>query len=308
MSKEEVNFIVEEKKEIFYTCRNDRAFKEILLKESNEELLKKIIEMTLEVNIQDIAIDNIERNTGNLRVRRKNFDIFLNTDKGKIDLEMNACLKDYLHARNTAYLCDNYSHYTLVGENYTEDVQMIQINFTYEMSKKDQKILRKYYIQDEEKQKFVKNFVIYEYNMDRIMKFWYAKNEKEIENYKYLIMLDLEHEDLKKLSKKDRLVEKYKMDIEIINRNPKFRDYMTEEEDRRKCFNSEMYYARKKGLEEGRKEGRKEGHKEGFEEGIKEASIEVAKSLLKLGANTLEQIADITHLSIEEIQKLKENL
>ena len=246
--------------------------------------------MTLEVNIQDIAIENVERNTGNLGVRRKNFDIFLNTDKGKIDIEMNACVKDYLYARNTAYLCDTYSHYTLVGENYTEDVQIIQINFTYEMSKKEQEILRKYYIQDKEQNKFVKNFVIYEYNMDRIMEFWYAKNEKEIEKYKYLIMLDLGQEDLKKLSKKDRLVEKYKMDVEIINRNSRFREYMSEEEDRRKCFNSEMYYARKKGLEEGKKEN----------------SIEVAKKMLQMPTITLEQIAECTNLSVEEIETLKE--
>ncbi len=34
------------------------------------------------------------------------------------------------------------------------------------------------------------------------MEFWYSKNEKEIEKYKYLIMLDLKPRELKELEKK----------------------------------------------------------------------------------------------------------
>ena len=140
-------------------------------------------------------------------------DILLNTDKGIIGVEMNARRKDYLHARNASYQCDSYAHYTLRGDEYTEEIQVIQINFTYEMDKSDKKLVRKYYIQDEEQNKYVKNFLIIEFNMDRIMDFWYSKNEKEIEKYKYLIMLDLGLEDLEKLSKDDRVVEKFKMNI-----------------------------------------------------------------------------------------------
>ena len=40
---------------------------------------------------------------------------------------------------------------------------MIQINFSYGL--KDNKVLRIYYIQDEEQKKYVRNFVIYEINM-----------------------------------------------------------------------------------------------------------------------------------------------
>ena len=34
------------------------------------------------------------------------------------------------------------------------------------------------------------------------MKLWYSKNEKEIDKYKYLIMLDLDSDGLNNLSKK----------------------------------------------------------------------------------------------------------
>ena len=207
---------------------------------------------------------------------------------------MNACKKSYLHARNMAYLCDTYSHYTLVGDKYTEDTQIIQINFTYGLGKTDDKILRKYCVQDEEKQ-FVKNFIILEYNMDKIMEFWYHEDEKEIEKYKYFIMLDLGLEDLEKLSKKDRLVKEYKMYVEIINKDAQFREYISEEEDRRKCYNSEISIATEKGI------------KEGLEQGAKQKSIDVAKNLLALGVNTVEQIAKVTNLTLDEIENLKEN-
>ena len=244
--------------------------------------------MALGISVHEINRENVERNTGNLSVRRKRQDILLTTNKGLIDIEMNACVKDYLHTRNMAYLCDNYSHYTLVGEEYTEKVQIIQINFTYGLGKKDKRIVRKYYNQDEEQKKFVKNFVIYEYNMDKIMEFWYSKDKEKIEEYKYFIMLDLKPNDLQELSKRDKVVEEYKMNVEIINRDVRFREYMSEEEDRRKCFNSEMSLARKEGLKEGKNE----------------ANIETAKKMLAKG-KSLEEIAEFTDLSLMEIKKLQ---
>jgi len=39
-------------------------------------------------------------------------------------------VKDYLRVRNFAFQCDIYVHYTLVGEEYKEEVQFVQIDFT----------------------------------------------------------------------------------------------------------------------------------------------------------------------------------
>lgn len=105
-------------------------------------------------------------------------DILLDKNIGKVEIEMNATTPDYLHARNMAYLCDTYSYYTLTGEDYLEEMQMIQINFTFGL-KREKEIKREYYIQDKQEKKFVKNFKIIEYNMDKIMEFCYFKNEKK---------------------------------------------------------------------------------------------------------------------------------
>ena len=55
--------------------------------------------------------------------------MFLKTDVGKIQVEVNATDNDYVKPRNMAYLCDIYSHHTLKGEIYNEETMMIQINF-----------------------------------------------------------------------------------------------------------------------------------------------------------------------------------
>ncbi len=118
--------------------------------------------------------------------------------------------------------------------------------------------------------------------------FWYSKEEKKIEEYKYLIMLDLGLEELEKIAKKDKMVEKYMEEIEKLNESPEFHIYMTEEEDRRKCFNTEVSLAKK--------------------EGSRQTALDVATNLLKMGINTVEQIASATCLPIEEIENLKKKV
>ena len=274
--------------EKFYTAKYDRTFKEIFLKEENEELLLLILEETLNTKVAKIKQRNIELNNGNIFVRRKHLDILLETDQGLIGIEINSSVEDYLHPRNLAFQCDNYAHYTLVGQDYTEEVQIIQINLTYKMQ--DEELVRRYFIQDRTGKKYAQNFQIIEWNMDKIMKFWYDKNEEKIEEYKHLIMLDLSKEDLKKLAKKDREVEKYMKEVERVNEDPRFREYMTKEEDQKKIYNTQMSKAYNEGISEG------------ILEGGKEKSIEIAKKLLnKLPIN---EIVKVTGLSKEEIERL----
>ena len=118
------------------------------------------------------------------------------------------------------------------------------------------------------------------------MDLWYNKKEEEIEENKYIIMLDLEKEELKELSKEDKVVCKYMEELERLNSNPKFREYMSAEEDARKIYNSEIREATEKGFEIGRKNNQ----------------IDIAKNLMKMSL-TLEQIIEATGLTEEEINK-----
>ena len=75
-----------------------------------------------------------------------------------------------------------------------------------------------------------------------------------------------------------------------------------EQEVIRSYIECEVYAATQKAKQKERQEGREEGREEGRQEG----KTETAKRLLKMGKFSLEEIADGTGLSIEEIKKLAE--
>ena len=131
--------------------------------------------------------------------------------------------------------------------------------------------------------------------MEYYKEIWDNGNEEEIEKNKYYIMLDLEENDLKKISKKDRMVEKYMEDLVKVNSNPEFQAFMTYEEDQEKIYNSRMRAATEKGL--------KAGLEEGLQQGKRENSIEIAKKLKDDGFD-IDKIIEYTSLSQEEIESL----
>ena len=189
--------------------------------------------------------------------------------------------------RNTAFICDTYSHLTLKGEKYTDDILVIQINLSYENVK--DKYINKIMIRDEDNDNdsFVRNFIIYDINMVKCKNLWYTK-DKEFDKYKYLMMLDLNEEKLEDLSKKDKVVSKYMETLEEVNKDPEFREYMSAEEDARKMENSH--------LDEARAEGKSQGKNE--------RNIEIAKNMLNEGIN-LSVVAKCTGLTENEINSLK---
>ena len=286
----------------FYTCKYDRPFKEIMLKKSNRDILKLILEKILGVNITKIEENNIERNSGNIHVKRKYLDMLLTTNIGKIEIEVNACDEDYVHPRNASYICDIYSHHVLVKQKYTEDIKIIQINLSYGI--KDDKSMRIYRMQDESGKRYVENLIIYDVNMEYYKKIWYSKNEKEIEENKYMIMLDLEGKELEEISKKDKVVYRYMEEIVNLNKDPGFREFMTYEMDQKIIQNTRLDAAEKKGLERGIEKGIEKGIKQGIVEGERQEKQSIARIMLSKGL-TIDVISECTDLTKEEIESLK---
>lgn len=263
----------------FYTCKNDRTFKEVFLEEENSDLLKALLETILKIEIEKIEIKKTELLSGNINIKDKRVDAIIYTNNKKIEIEVNSENKEYLHSRNTAYICNMYQSHTLSGEYYNEETDIIQINLTWGLGKKE-KEKREYMIRDEEGERFVKNFKIYEINMDYYSNVWYSKNEEEIEKKKYMIMLDLGKKELETMPK-DKIVDKYITKVTIVNNDPEFMSYMSEEEDKRKIQNS-LY-------------------NEAKEDGIKEGSIAIARNMLNKNMK-IEEISELTGLSIEIIK------
>ena len=281
----------------FYTCRNDRAFKEVFLKPDNSDLLKALLEFILKIKIDKLEIKKTELLSGNVNIKDKRVDAIVHTGNKKIEIEINSQNKDYLHTRSTAYICNIYQSNASVGDTYNEDTDIIQVNLTWGLGRNNDE-MKIYKIMNEKGELYVKNFIIYEINMDYYDKIWYSKNEEEIKKNQYMIMLDLDKKELKNMPK-DKIVDKYITNVTIVNDDPEFQKYMSEEEDKKKIQNSLLSEAK----EEGISQGYTSGINDGISKGENKKSIEIAKNMLKKNMS-IEDISDITGLSIEEINKL----
>ena len=136
--------------------------------------------------------------------------------------------------------------------------------------------------------------------MDKITNLCYDEFERgEREQYRYLMMLDLDKNKLDEVSKKDDIVKEYMDKVVKLNNDKDFKYVISAEEDARLTRKLLEDYAK----EEGIKEGIKEGRKEGLAEGRKAEKIEIAKSMLEKDY-TISDISDITGLSAKEIEKL----
>ena len=108
-------------------------------------------------------------------------------------------------------------------------------------------------------------------------------------------MLDLKPNELNILSKKDKVINKYMEEVERINEDPEFYEYISAEEDNRKIENSLKSQYKREGLEE--------GIEQGIEQGTRLAKLEAAKKMKeeKIDASI---ISKVTGLTIEEIENL----
>ena len=280
----------------FYTCRNDRAFKEVFLNPNNSDLLKALLEFILKIKIDKLEIKKTELLSGNVNIKDKRVDAIVHTGNKKIEIEINSQNKDYLHTRSTAYICNIYQSNASVGDTYNEDTDIIQVNLTWGLGRNNEE-MKIYKIMNEKGELYVKNFIIYEINMDYYDKIWYSKNEDEIKKNQYMIMLDLDKKELKSMPK-DKIVDKYITNVTIVNDNPEFQKYMSEEEDKKKIQNSL--------LSEAKESGYISGISDGISEGENKKAIEIAKNLLSMNMS-LEDISKATGLPIEEINKINEN-
>ena len=280
----------------FYTCKNDWAFKEVFLNPNNSDLLKALLEFILKIEIDKLEIKKTELLSGNVNIKDKRVDAIVHTGNKKIEIEINSQNKDYLHTRSTAYICNIYQSNASVGDTYNEDTDIIQVNLTWGLGRNNEE-MKIFKIMNEKGELYVKNFIIYEINMDYYDKIWYSKNEDEIKKNQYMIMLDLDKKELKSMPK-DKIVDKYITNVTIVNDDPEFQKYMSEEEDKKKIQNSL--------LSEAKESGYISGISDGISEGENKKSIEIAKNLLSMNM-PLEDISKATGLSIEEINKINEN-
>ena len=284
------------KNDKFYTAKNDLVFKAIFCDVNDTFLLKTLIEKCLNKKIEIIDLYPTEATKKNLYAKGKTLDVLVKVDNKIINIEVNSSFYDGLHRRTAGYICDKYSEAIRVSENYKDMPLVIQINITWGLPK-HYPVRGIYRIIDlETKIEFIDNVIIYEFDMEKIRQEWYNGDKEK----GYLAILDFDEEELKMVGKEDRYMSEVKKKVLDLNDDAEFKQFLTQEEDEKKRINTFKAIAR----EEGKAIGIKEGKAIGKSFGIKEANIKIAKKLLNKKM-PLEDIAEITGLTVENIQKLE---
>lgn len=280
----------------FYNGMNDSMFKAIFCNPKNEELLKWLLEKCLKRKIEIVRVIPPEIIKPNIYVKGKTLDVLIKTDGELINVEVNSNFYDNLHIRNASYIFSKYSEETKVGEDYYNMRKVIQINFTSKLSNK-YPIFSTYKLIDiNSKIAFIENLIIYEYNVDKIKKECYNEGKKD---FSFIAMLSSNKKELENICKGDDMMEKYEDEVNNLNEDQEFSDWISAEEDARKLLNTQLKYAENKGEKRGKKIGEKRGEKRG----IQKNTLEIAKKMIKDELD-YKTITKYTGLSKEELEKL----
>ena len=292
------------KEQKFYPLKSDLVFKSIF---NEPNSLKRLIKETLNIDATDIKVVGGEQPIKNVLEKLKVLDLVVTSKDiltGKdmtTNIEINCNPTQATIIRNLVYYFTLVSANLKKAENYLEIDKHIQLNFTWNIGKtlgfdvKDQKKLVFHFAEDTLGYKlFPELNEIIHINMD-----YYAKNCYNEDENKFLRWLSVAtKEEMKKIGKGDKFMEKVNKQVEKLNESEEFFLVVEIENDRELMLNSARY--------EGKLDGIKQGLKQGLEQGVKQTKIETAKSMFK-DKMPVETISKYTGLSIEEINKLETN-
>ena len=273
----------------FYTLKNDLVFKNVFLK--SPKRIKWLLDGILNMNIEIYNISNCELYKDRLYIRSKTVDSIIDTNYAYINIELNDTFNDNKKIRNFYYQTSYLNQLVHIKEDYVSiDKPIIQINLN--VSNTDTlETINKYSINDNiSYEEYLNIFYIININIDKLLDKWYNKLNQDIDyfnKYKYLLIIGMDKEKLKKLEVEDEMIKEIKKDVITLNQSPKFYQVMTEEEDNRRMMNT-MF---------------KEGESLGYERGIEENTKETAKKMKKENIKT-SIISKVTGLDTNTIMNL----
>ena len=283
----------------FYTLKNDKVFKNVFFR--NKDLFKWLLNRTLidtEKKINNFNFLNCELTKDRVYIRSKIVDILTHDlDNDYLyNIELNTVFVFFLIKRNYSFQCGQLTNIVHVSKNYSEDLKpVIQVNYNFNsiLKNKDSFFNRvtDMNIKSNEIYPFFKEII--NIDIDDYIDKWYNLNKDKdfYEKYKHFLLIGMSRDDLLELEDNDIMVKKIKDEVIKLNQDPKFYQFLTDEEDLEKLRNS--YYS--KGIKEGIQEGILEGIQEGKLQGIQETKISNAKKM-KINNLSLDLISDITGL------------
>ena len=269
---------------------DDNCFKAIVASPKGKEILEHILEQVLRKDVEIIEFINTELGKVNKNEKNKRTDLIVKIDGIIANVEVNT--NDYIYTkyfRNFVYLVSLFNRYC-VKENknkkkiYDTITNIIQINLNFGVTdiKTDELILENRF--GNSKGHIIKNLVSYDVFIDNIKKFCYDKGE--LDEYKYLLMLDMTLEELASFYPSDEIIREYGDALMKYSEDTFIYPY-SEEEEKEMLHNTELDMA--------------------YNEGVEQNKIDVIKNMLelKLPISTIAKSLNLKESDVEKI--IKEN-
>ena len=301
--------------------KNDLMFKAFFSQKENEEYLKDFLEAVLgeKITIRKVAHDvRLEQ-----LAREQKYgvlDLGVELEKGEfINVEIQ--LRNYgnIEERTTFYASKKIAEQLGPGEDFEKIKPVIVIAILdYNLTDLPDYVTETVRVAVNHRDYELNNDVKYYYI--ELSKFREQNPDMTLPVNQWLSFIDMEKGELLDMAKKEnKKVKKAFENYEVLTGDEEVKRL---EEVRLMSMLEEraaLTYARNKGTEEGlkqgheeglkmgREEGLKQGHEEGLKQGQEKEKIETAKKLLKLKMTT-EEIADITGLNKQKIEKIKKEM
>ena len=278
---------------------DDNCFKSIVASSKGKEILEHILKQVLRKDVEIIEFVNTELGKFNKKEKNKRTDLIVKIDGVIANVEVNT--NDYIYIkyfRNFVYLVALFNRYSVIEvddgkkkkKKYDYQTNIIQVNLNFGVTdiKTDKLILENRFGNKEGH--IIKNLVSYDVFIDNIKKFCYDNGG--LDEYKYLLMLDMTLDELEDFYPDDEIVKEYG-DALMKYSEDVFIYPHSEEEEKQMMHDMEVDMAYDKGVDAGIKEG------------IEQKEIEMIKNLKdKL---SIEEIADVAKVSIDKVKEIISN-
>ena len=278
---------------------DDYIFKRVFAFEGNESVLKDLLEAILRKNIKNVTIKNPEIIPYEREDKRGLLDIKAETDDGTVlDIEMQMEDKKNIEERGTLYLANMITSQLQVGDDYTTLKKSIVIFITnYNFLKRNSyhsigkikfdKTLKEEYVdmgyktEDEEVSKYI------EFHYIELPKYKKKTQSEFTKLDQWMCVFTNRKGEMMLAEKENKEIKKAMNTLDYISSDPK-------ERERHNSVIMDEY-------------NRLTSEQNFFEAGKEEGIIETAKEMIKRKL-PIDLICEITKLSKEEVEKIKESI
>ena len=275
-------------KKSFYGLSNDIIFKNTF---NTDESLKRLLEETLNINVNKIRKNSTELSVESKNERKKYLDLILETDRGIINVEINHGYKEELPNRNLLYFCKLISSSVIKKQSYTNVDKHIQLNISWNLNKylnfdiSNRKNITCHISDDKSHNKVNDDiFEIVHINMDYYKKLWYH-GDKRKENPFLMLLAAESKKQMDEICKGDKLMERLNDKVNDLNKDPNVLDVIIENEE--EIINNSLF-------------------EKGVKKGANKRNVEIAKNLLNMNM-PIDDISKATGLDKNEINNIKAN-